>query len=452
MLHILVSIAGMILTILFVVGTHEAGHFAAARMVGVKVLTFSIGFGKTLFTWHDKKGTEYVFALIPLGGYVRMLDPSEGDVAPSEQHLAYSNQPFYKKFIIVLAGPLMNFISAIVLYWLIFIIGFVTIKPVIGEVTPHSIAADAGLKPMQQITSVDQHQVHTWTTVLFKILAHTGSNENLQIGVTDLSGKKNSTYTLDLSKWEMNELTPDPLQSLGFAPYEPPIKLVIGYIRKDSPAASSGLALNDKLIALNGEKIKDWMDIMTVIRSHPDQLVTFTIERNGKTMTIPVTVGSQRDWLLRKSGVFGIAPSVEMPKEMQQHIQYSPLAAIPKAIQETYDFASFNILLLMKMITGKLSLASLGGPITIFDSAGDSLNYGFLPFLGFLAFLSISIGVINLFPIPGLDGGHLFIQLIETLSRRTIPINIITLMYKMGFLLIIFVMVQALMNDILRML
>lgn len=450
MLHLLISIAGIILTILFVVGTHEAGHFIAARLAGVKVLTFSIGFGKKIFSCRDKSGTEYVFAWIPLGGYVRMLDESEGTVKPSELPLAYNNQPFYKKFIIVLAGPLTNFICAFLIYWLIFTLGVVTIKPVIGSIAPHSIAADAGLKPMQEITSIDQQQVKTWTNVLFKILAHTGSQDRMILDVKDFKNNETSTHTLHLDTWKMDNLNPDPLVSLGITPYEPPIKLEIGYIRPDSPAAKSGLKLGDKLIDINNQKIKDWIDIQTQIQSHPDQVLSFTIIRNNKKMTIPVTIGNQHDMLWRKTGLLGIGPEFKMPDEMLQRIQYNPLEAIPKAVSETYDFAKFNLLLFGKMITGKLSLKSIGGPITIFDTAGDSLNYGFLPFIGFLAFLSVSLGVINLFPIPGLDGGHLFLQLIEAITRQKIPEHMMSILFRLGFLFLMLVMIQALVNDVLR--
>ncbi len=450
MLHLFISIAGVILTILFVVGTHEAGHFLVARAVGVKVLTFSIGFGKTLFRWHDKSGTEYVVAMIPLGGYVRMLDETEDLVAENERHRAYNQQPYYKKFMIVAAGPFTNFVCAFALYWLIFTLGFVTARPVIGAITPHSIAAEAGLKPSQEIHSIDQQETLTWTKVLFKLLKHTGSQDHLTIDTTDLKSKQQQSYTLDLSNWKMDDLTPDPLISLGITPYEPPIKLEIGYLRKDSPADKAKLAIGDKLIAINHVNIKDWLDIMKAVQPHPDQTLVFTVERAGKKMDLPVLIGSERNWKLQKTGILGIGPAVIMPEAYQVKIQYSPLAAIPKAIEETFEFAKFNLILFGKMLTGKLSLASLGGPITIFDSAGDSLNYGFLPFISFLAFLSISIGVINILPIPGLDGGHLFLQTIEAITRRAIPENIVILLYRMGFLFLIFIMIQAFINDLLR--
>lgn len=450
MLHFIVSFVGILLTILFIVGTHEAGHFFAARLVGVKVLTFSIGFGKTLLRRVDKRGTEYVFALIPLGGYVRMVDESEGHVDKKDLRHAYNRQPLYKKFIIVLAGPLMNFICAILLYWVIFTVGFTTAKPIIGSIKPDTIAARAGMKPNQQIVSIDQKEINTWANALFQILSHVGSNDQMQVTAMNPDNRQTSSYQLDLANWKMDKLNPDPLQSLGITMYEPPMKLEIGFIKPDSAAAKAGLQIGDRLIAINHKPIDGWLEIVNIVHDHPDQPMLFTIKRNNKTQDIHVTIGSQRNIFLEKSGTLGIAPDIKIPPQMLQHVQYSPLAAIPRAVKETYDFASFNLLLFGKMVTGKLSLESLGGPITIFDSAGDSLNYGFIPFLGFLAFLSASIGVINLFPIPGLDGGHLFLQIIEAVIQRSIPENMIIVLYRMGFLFIIFIMIQAMVNDVLR--
>jgi len=363
-LSILISIIGILLTIFFVIGTHEAAHFAVARCLGVKVLRFSIGFGKTLLRWHDKKGTEYVLALIPLGGYVKMLDETEGEVPINELGQAYNRQPFYKKFLIVLAGPISNIVCAFILYWLIFMIGFITIKPIIGTVLPKSIAAEAGLKPQQTITHVDNKEINSWTSVFFRLMIHLGNQDHVKINTTTFADHKNNEYVLDLSNWHMDELHPDPLTSLGMTPYQP----------------------------------------------------------TGK-------------W----------------PKEMLHKIQYGPLSAAAHAGEEIYDLTYFNFILFEKMFTGKLSLKSLGGPITIFESAGEAFNAGYLAFMGFLAFLSVSIGVINLLPIPGLDGGHLFIQAIEAIIRRPIPERYLLILFKLGFIFILFVLFQALVNDILRM-
>lgn len=447
--YLLLFVVSIFVTILFVIGTHEFAHFAVARLLGVKVLRFSIGFGKTLWRRYDKSGTEYVFALIPLGGYVKMLDESEGAVAPQERHRAFNRQPFFKKFLIVLAGPTMNLLCAFTLYWLIFVVGFVAVKPVIGQVTPHSIASKAGVQANQEIISVDLQNVTSWTGVLFRLLSHIGSNDSLMLGTRDA---KNVTtyYSLDLMDWKMNNLTPDPLSSLGIIPYEPPLPLVIGHIADGSPAALSPLKVGDRIVALNGQRIHNWQEIMRLIQSSADKDIVFTVKRAKQTLRLSVKVGAERSVLLKKSGFLGIGPSVVMPPEMLREVRYTPLAAIPKALHEVSDFVYFNLVLFGKLVTGKLSLQTLGGPITIFESAGESLNSGIIPFLGFLAFLSASVGVINLFPIPGLDGGHLLFELIEVTIRRPLPQTLLFGLYYLGFAFLIFVLTQALFNDILR--
>lgn len=361
MLHILTFVAGILITIFFVIGIHEYAHFMAARALGIKVLKFSIGFGKSIFKWHDKKGTEYVLALIPLGGYVKMLDEREETVPENELHLAYNNQAFYKKFLVIVAGPLSNFLSAIVLYWLIFMIGFNTLVPIIGNVTPESIAAKSGLMPNQEIIRVDDRTALGWTSVIMHALTHLGNQDLLKIET------KNTTHWLAMGDFKLNELKPDPLISLGITPLEPDIK-----------------------------------------------------------------------------------PGQAFPKALLRKIQYDPLPALSHAWQETVDFTTFNLLFFGKLLTGKMSLQSLGGPISIFETAGVALNTGLIPFLAFLAFFSASIGVINLLPIPGLDGGHLAIQFIEWVIRRPIPERLIAVLYQIGFIFLIFILVKALTNDLLR--
>lgn len=449
MLHLFLSIVGILLTIFFVIGTHEYAHFLAARLLKVKVLRFSIGFGKSLARWRDKQGTEYVFALIPLGGYVKMLDEREGEVAPEERRYAFNRQSFLKKFIIVLAGPVMNIFCALMLYWLIFVIGFNTVRPIIGQVTPHSIAAKSGLSADQEIVAIDGDETHTWTGIMFRMIAHLGNQDHMSVTTVDKQQQRH-TYTLNLAHWTMDALTPDPLSSLGITPFTPEIPLVIGVIAPNSPALLSALKVGDKILSIQDQPIKTWEEVIQLISTHPGQSLSFRIERQGVPQTILVSLGTKTSWFGQKTGYLGISPYFQWPAQLIHKIQYDPVTALPHAWHEMIDLTYFNLLLFGKIITGKLSLQSLGGPITIFESAGDALNSGILAFVSFLAFLSISIGVINLLPIPGLDGGHLFIFLLEAVIRRPLPEQVVFNMYRAGFLLLIFVLMQAMINDLLR--
>jgi regulator of sigma E protease len=330
------------------------------------------------------------------------------------------------------------------------VIGFVTIKPIIGQVMPDSIASKAGVQANTEIISVDFEKISGWTGFMFRLLAHVGDNDKMTIGTRAPNKTEKMLHVLDLADWKMDGLSPDPLSSLGIMPYDPPVPLLIGFISDNSPAAHSPLKVGDKIIAIDGKHIRDWPDLMKTIQSHANQETTFTVQRAKKTMKLPVAIGSERPWLFKKSGYLGISPDVEFPPEMLRKVQHSPLAAIPHALHEVSEFTYFNLVLFAKLFAGKLSLQTLGGPITIFESAGKALNYGITPFIAFLAFLSASVGAINLIPIPGLDGGHLLFETIEFIIRRPIPQRLLIGLYYMGFAFIMFVLIQALMNDVLR--
>lgn len=449
-MYVLMTTIAIIITILFVIGTHEAAHFMAARLMGIKVLQFSIGFGKSLFSFHDKKGTEYVLAAVPLGGYVKMLDENEGDVPENEKHMTYNRASYWKKCIVILAGPVMNLFCALVLYWIVFMLGYTTLKPIIGAVAPDSIAANAGMLPKQQIVTIDNQDTDSWTAIIFRLVSHAGDHDVVTIGTKDTKTKLSNNYNLDLSKWSFDPLRPDLLKSLGITPYEPDIPLVIGLVSPNSPAATAKFQIGDKLIALNNEPIKDWVSLITTIYSSPDKVLNFKIQRAGHELTIPVTVGAKRSIFLTKHGFVGIAPNIKTPPDILQKVQYPFFSAFNHAWVQVKDLSYFNLVMFAKMFTGKLSLQSLGGPITIFESAGTALNGGWIIFISFLAFLSLSVGIINLFPIPGLDGGHILIHTIEAIIRKPLPEQAVIFVFRIGLLFILFILVQALFNDILR--
>lgn len=450
MLTFLLTLLGIIVTILLVVGVHESGHFIVARLMGVKVLRFSIGFGKTLRRWHDKKGTEYVLAAIPLGGYIKMLDETEGNVSPEELHLAYNRQPVYKRIPIIIAGPLFNLIFAFILYWILFVAGFTTVAPVIGNITPHSIAASAGLKPQQEIIGIDQHPAHTWMSITIHLISRAGETGILQIDTKNIHSGVQQKYFLNITHWQLDALKPDPFSSLGIVPYEPVIPAIIGKIDPDSQAAHSPLQINDKIIALNHKPINQWIDFITLVAEHPDETFPITIMRQGKTIFTELTIGSKRNLFFHRYGFLGVSPQFEWPANFLRQNKYGVIDAIPEAWQQVKNFTYLNFLSIGKMLTGKLSVQSVGGPITIFTVAGSAFSQGPLTFLSFLAFLSISIGIINLLPIPGLDGGHLLFQLIEIVLRRPVSQRVQMLFFRLGMILLLLIFAQAFMNDVMR--
>lgn len=450
MMSVFISIIGILVTILLIVGIHEFGHFIVAKYAGVKVLRFSIGFGKALYKWHDKSGTEYVIALIPLGGYVKMLDENEEAVSTKDLPHAFSQQAFYKKFAIIAAGPIANLLFAFVIYWILFMVGFVTIAPKVGSVTPHSIAANAGLMPQQEIIKVDDQDTSNWTMIIINMLAHVGDRDALKMQVFNPLAKQNQTIYLNITTWHMDELKPDPLTSLGISPYEPSIPATIGKILKDSPADKAKLQVGDQVVAISGKTITDWYTMVNAVTDQPDKTLLFKIKRQKKLITLPVHIGAQGMWFFQKHGFLGLSPDFEWPKNLLRTNQYGPRLAAHHAFSDVKTFVNLNLMIFGKMITGKISFQSLGGPITIFESAGDALNQGLITFFSFLAFLSISIGVINILPVPGLDGGHLLFQIIEMIIRRPLPEKILTALYRGGFILLLLLMGQALFNDIMR--
>lgn len=449
LVDLLLSLLGMILTIFIIVGIHEGAHFLVARLLGVKVLQCSIGFGKPLWGWHDKKGTHYVIAPIPLGGYVKMLDENEGDVPEKDRHLAFNRQPLYKRAAIVAAGPLSNLVLAFILYWVIFVSGFQTPVPIIGTVEPNSIASDAGLKPKQEIIEVDGHKTLSWASISMRLVVHTGDHDTIALKTLS-TPQKMEDHTLNLDSWEMSDLKPDPLSSLGIVPFIPEAPLIVGKISPDSPAVKANIQIGDELVALNEQPIKNWTELVYFINKNPNQEIVLTVNRNHQKINLPVTIGHQRNLFFKLHGFLGIGPDFTFPENLLRKIQYGPTEAISKAFNEVSELTYFNLVLLGKLATAKLSVLSLGGPITIFEIAGNSFAYGIVPFLSFLAFLSVALGVINFIPIPGLDGGHLLFQLIEFIIRKPISIRTQMLFYRLGFIFLLIVFVQAITNDLLR--
>ena len=450
MLITIEHIIAFVVAVLVLITVHELGHFWVAKCFKVKVLRFSIGFGKPIWRRMGKDGTEYVIGFLPLGGYIKMLDEAEGHVPEEEKHLAFNHKPVLQRFLIVLAGPLTNFLFGIIAFWLMFSIGITQIKPVIGTITPNSIAAEAGMQSNQQFVSIDGDHTKSWQNVLMAVARKLGESGIMHVQTKPLDSDHVNTYELNITNWKVSGLTPQPLQSLGISPYHPPVSPVIVVVKPDSPAAKAGLKAGDKIVEINDKPIKDWYTFVKYIQKHPNQLVRLQILRDNKPMTITPNVGRKLSGL-RWIGFLGVESKIgKWPEDMILPLNYNILTAWWPATQEVYELTTFNFVMLGKMLIGRISLQSIGGPITIFRIADKAFKQGLVIYIGFLALVSVMLGFVNLLPIPGLDGGHLFYYLIEIVRRKPLSVAVQALTIRLGIIFLIILIVQATINDVMR--
>lgn len=448
-MDILLQTLAFIITILVLVSIHEAGHFIVAKLLGVKVIRYSIGFGKAIFRYRGKSGTEYIIGFIPLGGYVKLLDEREVVVPQSELHAAFNRQPLWARALIVLAGPFTNFLFAVLAFWLMFMIGIEVLRPITGEIVPNSIAAQAGLQSNELITKVDGHITPSLQKVVIRIIERIGETSTLSIQTR--SANQYTDHLLNLHNWSVNALNPDPLQSLGIVPPRPFIPAIIDTVEELGPAAMVGLKAGDKILAFNNKPIKDWYQLLTLIQQNPSEKVTLTFERAGKIATMPIIVGHKLGLRFKKVGYLGVKAKIPaIPENLLTIRKYSPGVSFKIALSETWEYLLFNVIIIKKMILGQISLNTLGGPIAIFQTADLAFQQGVSIFLGFLGLISIMLGFINLLPIPGLDGGHLLNYLIELIIRRPLSIQYEIISVRIGFIILLTIMVIATFNDLLR--
>ncbi len=444
------SIFYFIVVLAILITVHEFGHFWVARKLGVKVLRFSIGFGKPLYSWR-RDGVEYVIAAIPLGGYVKMLDErDDGEVASSERHKAFNRQPLGSRFAIVFAGPLFNFIFAVLLYWLVFILGVPGIKPIVGEVGPASAAQLSGFQSGDEIIAVDSEQTATWETVMVALLGHSMDAGTVAIQVSDMD-HRSMVRLLDMSTVSIDKLSEDSvLAQLGLIPYRPAVPAILGIIEKGGAAELAGFLPGDKILNANSQPVGDWSAWVTLVRAHPDQDIIVELERDGVVLTKNIRPKAVED------GIGRIGAGVQIPEglfsDLERIVSYNPLEALWKATIKTWDMTALTFRMLGKMVVGEVSLDNISGPVTIAQYAGYSANVGLISFLMFLALISISLAVLNLLPIPILDGGHLFFYVIEFFKGAPLSDGAQLLGQKLGMVLLISLMFLAFYNDIERLL
>ncbi|WP_438970490.1 RIP metalloprotease RseP [Methylophaga sp.] len=425
---------------------HEYGHFWVARKCGVKVLRFSVGFGKPLWRKLGRDGTEYVLAPIPLGGYVKMLDEREGEVKEDELDQTFNRQSLAKRTAIVAAGPVANLLFAVFAYWLMFVIGIPGVKPIIGEITPASYASESGLIAGDEILEVDEHSTPTWNKA-FKMLlvkAEQGGKAELRVD----SGGTEISHTLEIPRIQL-EQSGQLLSSLGITPIRPDIAPVIGKIVAGEPADKAGLKSGDKLISAEGVEIRTWAGWVEKIQANAGQEFAIKIERDGKQKSLSLEPTASADGTGRIGAGVDTHYS-DLPQSMRSELHYGPLVAVKEAVSQTWLFAATTLKSLFGMLTGEVSTKNLGGPITIAQIAGSSAEQGLITFISFLAMISITLGVLNLLPIPMLDGGHLAMFLVEAVRGRPISEQAQIKGQRIGLFLLLLLMFTAFFNDLTR--
>ncbi|WP_025386304.1 RIP metalloprotease RseP [Legionella oakridgensis] len=438
------------IALLLLIIIHEFGHFIVARCCGVKVLRFSFGFGKVLASWRDKHGTEFVWSIFPLGGYVKMLDESEGEVPENERHLAFNNQSVWVRIAIVFAGPFFNFLFAFIALWFMWIIGIKSLAPMIESVKVGSIAAQSGLRPNQEILEMGAKKINSWRDFQYALMPLLGTHEPVTLIVKSLKDGHVNTLKLRLDHWTLDVKNPDVLASLGITPFVPKVPPVVGSVVPDSPAQSAGLQVGDEILAINHEVINDWLVLVDYVRQHSDQSMLLSIKRNNKIEQVNVHIGrTMNDG--QNQGFLGVSSrQVKWPEHWLRLHRASPLPAAGHALSQTIELTGATFALIGRLVTGKLPIQSISGPVGIAQGAGESARSGLPYYLSFLALVSISLGVLNLLPIPILDGGHLLYCFIEIVRRRPLSEEVKSAGIYLGLVFLVTLMIIALSNDLAR--
>lgn len=450
MLDFIRNAGAFVVAIGILVAFHEFGHFWVARKLGVKVLRYSIGFGKPLLTRKGQDDCEYVLAAIPLGGYVKMLDEREGDVPAAELHRAFNRQSPYKRFAIVAAGPIANFLLAIVFFWMVYVIGQPGLKPVVAEPPALSAAARAGVQGGEVITRINGEPVETWNMVRTAMLEHVVDRKALSLDLqrsTADATSRSLTVSLDSVRMDPEFLFDD----LGLSPFQPKIAPIISAVEPGGSAEQSGFRAGDKLLTRDGVVVEDWQEWALWVRANAGAIPVVTFERDGQVLTLKPLLATVEEGGVTM-GRFGAR--IELPREANQDLlaedRLNPIAAVPAAIEQTWRMSALTLKMFGRMFTGDVSVKNVSGPLQIAEAAGFTASIGAAAFLSFLALVSVSLGVLNLLPVPLLDGGHLVYYTIEIIKGSPLSEQAMAAGQKVGLTFLILLMGLAFYNDLSR--
>ncbi len=426
-----------VVAILILVFFHELGHFLVARWAGVRVLTFSIGFGPKIWSFKDRRGTEYQLAAIPIGGYVRMLGEDEFSEQPQPDEVAeaFSNAKPSRKVAIAAAGPFASFLLGLVIIYVVLITGTHELEPYVGEVIPGSPAMVSGIGNGEEILAIDSREMNSWQDVSLALAERLGDTGTIQVQ-TD-----RGEYNVRIDSWLSEEVDPDVVAEIGL---EPQLRAHIGFVADDSAAAQAGMRVGDYISRIDNRSVESWLDVVEVIRSNAERQLLLTVERDGEVVSltlVPRTVVADDGTTI---GQAGIRPQVG------RVVRYGPIAAVPLAFAKTIDYIALTAESIYKMIVGDVHAGNLGGPVRIAEFAGDLAELGITPYLMLLALLTIALGLINLLPIPMLDGGHVLFGLVEWLTNKPIPLKVQAIGMRIGLFVVGSIMIFALYNDIAR--
>lgn len=455
MLDFLWNLGSFIVALGLLITAHEYGHFYVARRCGVKVERFSIGFGKAIWRKVGQDGTEYVIAMIPLGGYVKMLDERVEDVPDNLKDQAFNRKSVWQRIAIVAAGPIANFIFAIIALYFMYLIGVPSLKPVITSTTPGTAAAQIQVTEPMQVTAISGQPVRNWEEVNLALVGHIG-DDSLTLSLAPLNGLQGldtdtRTYSLDTRQWRFDPEKESPITALGLGVYRPAIEPQIALISEGSAAAKSDLKVGDTLVAINGQQYTDWQAFVDIIQHSANVPVELTVRRNGEQFAISVTPASVKNSDDKDVGVLGVSPAqAQWPENMRLQLEYGPIESFAIAADKTWQLVVVSFKMIGKLFTGDVSVKNLSGPISIAQGAGNSANYGLVYFLGFLALISVNLGIINLLPLPVLDGGHLLYYFVEVITGKPVSEKVQEIGFRFGAALLLMLMSIALFNDFAR--